>query len=341
MSTLFAQLAAAADATAPDPSKHVNYTLGMLLGVADFQQDFAYHSGHQQRLASDALGYGTLCGLQVTQDNKTTRGPRVSVASGTALGPRGQLICVRAAQCAYVNDWLKANGPALQAFVTSPLGSSVKLYLVLCYRDCPVDSVPIAGEPCRSADDLMAPSRLVDDFRLDFRLAPPLQLEEDAIRDFVDWLHQIDVTNAAGPYTSLADFEKALRGALGTVGSPPNPGAFFNLGSPLPGIRIHAGDACAYMQVAFRIWVTEMRPLFHGSWPGAGCSAGTDAGNAVPPPDECLLLAEIDVPVVNVGPGANWQADDTHPVRIDESRRPILVHARMLQEWLLCGPRIR
>jgi len=42
MSTSFAQLAATPGTVAPDPTKHVNYTLGMLLGVDDFNQEFAY-----------------------------------------------------------------------------------------------------------------------------------------------------------------------------------------------------------------------------------------------------------------------------------------------------------
>jgi hypothetical protein len=337
MSTGFAQLAAAPNVATADPSKHVNYTFGMLLGVDDFNQEFAYLAGRDQWLARDLFGYGTLCGLRVSLD-KTAKGPRVSITSGTALSPRGQLICVRPAQCAYLNDWLKANEQAVQQFLSSPLGSSVKLYLVLCYRDCPVDPVPIAGEPCRSADDLMAPSRLIDDFRLELRLSPPAQLEEDAIRDFVAWMSQIEIADGAGPFTTLADFEKALRGALAPMGSPPDPGMFFQFGSPLAGIRIHSSDVCAYMQLAFRIWVTEMRPLFRASWPSAGCSCGPDSGIDAPPSDECLLLAEIDVPVINVGPGQNWQVDDLHPVTLDESRRPILLHTRLLQEWLLCGP---
>jgi hypothetical protein len=45
----------------------------------------------------------------------------------------------------------------------------------------------------------------------------------------------------------------------------------------------------------------------------------------------------LDVPLVNVGPGQKWQVDDKHPVTIDESRRPILLHVRMLQEWMQCG----
>src|SRR5205809_6546964 len=144
MSTGFAQLAAAPDVATPDPSKHVNYTLGMLLGVDDFNQEFAYLSGRDQWMARDVVGYGTLCGLRVSLD-QTVKGPRVSITSGTALSPLGRLICVRPAQCAYLNDWLTANEQAVQNALLSPLGSSIKLYLVLCYRDCPVDPVPIAG----------------------------------------------------------------------------------------------------------------------------------------------------------------------------------------------------
>src|SRR5437763_106871 len=62
MDTFVPQVAAA---PAPDPSKHVNYTLGMVLGVDDFTQEFAYLSGRDQRLARDLLGYGTVSGLRL------------------------------------------------------------------------------------------------------------------------------------------------------------------------------------------------------------------------------------------------------------------------------------
>src|SRR5258708_1769158 len=100
MSTTFAQLAATPD-TVPDPSKHVNYTLGMLLGVDDFNQDFAFHSGRQQKIARDLIGYGTVSGLKLSLD-VTTKGPRISVTCGTAVSPRGQLICLHPAQCAFL-----------------------------------------------------------------------------------------------------------------------------------------------------------------------------------------------------------------------------------------------
>lgn len=340
MSTAYAQFAAAPSVAAPDPSKHVNYTLGMLLGVDDFNQEFAYLSGRDQWMARDLVGYGTVCGLRVSLDS-TTNGPRVSVSSGTALSPLGQLICVRPAQCAVLNDWLNANQQAVQNALLSPLSFSIKVYVVLAYRDCPVDPVPIAGEPCRSADNLMAPSRVLDDFTLSLSLSPPAQLEEDAIRDFVDWMNQIQITDSPGTFISLSDFENAIRAAIAMAGSPPDPGLSFQFGSPLAGMQIHPADACAYMHAAFRIWATEIRPLFHATPPSASCSCNGDSGNAAPPPDASLLLAELDVPLVNIGPGQNWQVDDKTPVTIDESHRPILLHTRMLQEWLLCGPQTK
>jgi len=252
----------------------------------------------------------------------------------------GQLICVHPAQCAVLNAWITANEQAVQNALLSPIGSSIKLYLVVSYRDCPVDPVPIAGEPCRSADNLMAPSRIVDDFTLELRLTPPAQLEEDAIRDFVDWMNQIQIADAPGTFISLTDFENAIRAALASSGSPPDPGVAFHLGSPLAGMQIHPANACTYMHAAFRIWATEVRPLFHSTLTSASCSCGNSSASA-PPPDSCLLLAELDVPLVNIGPGQNWRVNDEQSVVIDESRRPILVHTRMLQEWLLCGPQTK
>jgi len=334
MSAGFAQLAAATGVALPDPSKHVNYTLGMLLGVDDFNQEFAYLSGRDKWMARDVVGYGTLCGMKLSLDS-TAQGPRISVSCGTALSPRGQLICLHPAQCAFLKDWLAANQAAVFGAVGSPPGSVLNLWLVVCYRHCPVDPVPIAGEPCRSAADLMAPSRLVDDFRLEFRLVAPEQQEEDAVRDFVAWLDQIQVTDAPGYFPTLDQFVSALRAAL-VPASPLDAGAYFQTGSPLTGIHVHPAQVGDYLRAAFRIWVTEIRPLFHAITPPQACACTGDLP-AAPPADECLLLAEVEVPVINIGPGQNWVVDDKNPVAIDESRRPILLHTRMLQEWIQSG----
>src|SRR5215207_10297648 len=162
-----------------DPAKHVNFTLGMLLGVDDFTQEFAYLSGRDQWLARDMLGFGTVCGLRVSVE-PDARGPRVAVEPGTALTPHGQLVRVPTRQCAYLNEWLAAHDTAVTERVGSPPG--LRLHVVLCYRACETDAVPIPGEPCRSEDDVMAASRLTDDYVLELRFAPPDQDEEDAVR---------------------------------------------------------------------------------------------------------------------------------------------------------------
>src|SRR5687768_5665007 len=92
-------------ASAPCASKRVNYTLGMILGVDDFVQEFTHLEGRDQWLARDLLGYGTVSGLQVRTD-VDARGPRIVVSPGAALSPRGQLIKVCADQCAYLANWI-------------------------------------------------------------------------------------------------------------------------------------------------------------------------------------------------------------------------------------------
>jgi hypothetical protein len=78
--------------------------------------------------------------------------------------------------------------------------------------------------------------------------------------------------------------------------------------------------------------------LFHTGWPPPACSCAGETSQSSPPED-CLMLAEVDVPLVNVGPGMNWQVDRTQATLIDESQRPILLHTRLLQEWMQSGLR--
>jgi hypothetical protein len=339
--TTFALPASAVEAKAPDPTKHVNYTLGMILGVDDFNQEFAWLSGRDRWLARDAIGYGTLCGLQVSTDT-AAKGPRLLVTSGSALTPRGQLVCVKPAQCAYLNDWLAANKANLPALIGSPPASTLPLYLTLCYRDCPTDPVPIPGEPCRSEDELLQPSRRVDDFSLELRTAPPNQQEEDAVVDFVRWLRALTL-GGGGPYASADAFAQTLRSAVqAAVSSPPSSppcasgGIYFNAGSPVLGLRLDPAQAAGYWRAALRVWIEEIRPRVHALC-AAGCNCCSDQSTDPCPPDDCLLLARIDVPVVNLGSG-EWRVDDKKSVLIDDSRRPLLAHLRLLQEWSLGAP---
>jgi hypothetical protein len=341
----------AAVAPAPDPTKHVNFTMGMVLGVDDFTQEFAYLSGRDQWLARDLVGYGTVSGLRVRVDDVSN--PRVVVEAGTALTPGGRLVRVKPAQCAQLPDWVRQNQAAVRESLNlvsspvSPLDGTLPLYVVLCYRDCPVDMVPIPGEPCRTEEDSIAPSRLKDDFRLELRTTAPYQIEEAALRDFVKWVHRsIEVTNTPGSYLGLEQFLDQIRNAVLIPGSPPDaPPASpphlppdFMKDAPAVFLRVHPSDACAYLSAVVRLWATELRPLWRpatlGEPPCCGGQEETD-----PTDEDCVLLARLDVPIVEDALTKELLIDGGAQVVVDQEARPILAHQRFLQEWMLCGAR--
>lgn len=335
----------------PDPSMHVNYAKGMVLGVDDFTQEFAYLSGRDRWLAREALGYGTLAGLKVGVSDGGAEGPRVNVAAGSALTPSGQLVCVGTAQCAFLNAWLEKSENAKRVAAleaeSSPPATSVALYLTLCYRDCPTAPVPIPGEPCRDESQLMADSRIADSYLLELRTQAPAQQEQQALRDFVAWLRQVAVVGAAAsPPVSEADLLGALRAAAqpwfdalsaSPPASPPPALADYLFGSPPPALQVGSGQLGALLRAAMRLWVTELRPM----WQACCCAcAGNEAAE-----DDCLLLARIDVPVINVA--GVWSVDSTRLDWVDpaasglqvvEEQRASLLHLALLQEWLLSEP---
>lgn len=323
--------------TGLDPLQHVNFALGMVLGKEDLEQEFVYLAGRDHWLAREALGYGTLSGLRVT-----LTGDEVRVDPGVALTPKGQLVRVALAQCARIGEWLageKQRGEVAGWLGSPPLGSPLVLpvYVVLCYAECPGREVLIPGEPCRSEDDLMAPSRIADDFRLELRLAPPEQREEDALRGFIHRLRR-GVEIGPGPSSLvIAEFLDWLRGEM-AIGSPDifSPGILHSSPPLAAEVRIAREEACAYLSAALRLWATELRPRVQADFfdvSTCGCNGRTPPVTAPRDPEECLLLAELSVPLdadARLPPGAE--------IGLDETRRPILGSLRLLQEWLLCGP---
>ena len=346
----------------PDPTQHVNYARGMVLGVDDFTQEFAYLSGRVRWLARDAVGYGTLSGLRVFYEADGSQGPRLHVTPGSALMPSGQQVCVAADQCCVINSWLaRSENVALVSRVLHP-GSpplsppssppnpvtgetgTLSLFLTLCWADCLTRPVPVPGEPCRSDDELMAPSRVADDYRLELRATAPQQTEEDALRDFARWLRanlQI-VDGSPPPMGSASTWRDALARAAGLWLSGPSaspplspPASFASLGDYLfnlspPGLAVARAQLGDFLRVALRFWVTELRPL----WMAMRCH------RAQQPDTDCLLLAGISFQVSWIGssPSGAWQITGSPPsVLVDDSTRPLLADVRMLQEWLLCG----
>ena len=339
--TLFSTKTAAPDGASADPTKHVNFTYGMVLGAPDFMQEFAYHDSRDRWLTLDLIGYGTVSGLKVSIDVDAVKGPRVVVAPGTAVTPRGALVRVSLAQCAFLNEWLSGDEQIarlqLRGTPESANTDRLDLFVTLCYRTCLTDNLPIPGEPCRTADESLAPSRQMDDFKLELRWEMPDQRDEMAVRDFVDWLARIPIVESGGS-TPLDTFLLEIRKAAFLIGSPPASPPDFMYGTPPALLQIERQDVCRYLRAAYRLWVTELRPKWGASWWGAAprCSDGPPPDRAQP--EECLLLARLDVPIVRTSlTTAGWKVSSDVAVGIDEEERPFLTPLRLLQEWLWCG----
>jgi hypothetical protein len=344
--TSFAPAAALPAVDPPDPSKHVNYTLGMVLGVEDFTQEFAYLSGRDRWLARDLIGYGTVAGLPV-RVQRDGADVRVHVGAGTAVSPCGQLICVDAEQCASIDAWLLEHADELR---DHPARAPLPVYVTLCYRAALADDVPIPGEPCRSEDELMEPSRVQDCFRLELRLDPPPQCEEDAVGGFVAWLRAVELTDDARRALGPDEFLDALRAAASAVDerdAAPCPSGFA-AGRPARAVAIPRAEACDFVRAASRVWATELRPRLR--WPAHAVEDDCGCGGACEGPcrgaghpggcdddgcEDAVLLAELRLPVASP-PGQPLRLDGT-AWELDETRRPHLLHLRVLQELLACG----
>jgi hypothetical protein len=194
-----------------DPSKRVRYSTGLVLGVDEFTQDQAYFMERDRLLTRALHGYGIVQGLRAHLDSSEDL-LQVRVEPGLAVEPSGQHVCVERAQCAVIKDWLAQQKPS-EVFPSygSGGGSSppdvepkeVCLSVVLRYGTCATDFVPIPGEPCRSAEESRAASRLADDFSLalEFKKNRPPQVEEHAIRLLGRLLRALEV-RPSGPYLS-------------------------------------------------------------------------------------------------------------------------------------------
>lgn len=351
--------------TAPDPGQHVHYARGMVLGVDDFTQEFAYLEGRTRWLARDAIGYGTASGLRLAWDVDGAQGPRLRVGAGSALTPSGRHLCVAAEQCCVLNRWLeRPENAALVNQLLNPVSPPVSpplsppappapgfsglldLYLTLCWADCLTRPVPIPGEPCRDASELMAPSRVADDYRLELRASPPQQTEDDALRDYVRWLtaHVQVQDSSPPPAGDAAAWRDALRQAAqpwlaAAEASPPQtalsspPVDFATLGdylfdpSPSPAVLLAPDQVADFLALAQRFWVTELRPL----WAAQRCHRVMHADS------DCLLLARVGFEVTWVGgsPSGAWQVSGSPlEITLDESTRPLLSPLRALQALL-------
>jgi hypothetical protein len=317
-----------------DPSKRVNYSFGLVLGVDEFLQEQTHLLEKHRRHNRTLHGFGTVRGLKVSVSSTTP--VEIQVAPGLAITPGGSEICVANVMCAKVNDWLKANASTIRDRFGPP-PTTVFVCVVLCYRECATDIVPVPGEPCRSESDAMAPSRIADSFELKFCFddagsppfashpigsppgCAPMTARQAGEIEFGRLLQRIEIDGGAASFASAADIAAAARAILTLV-----PGGG---GGPAPtsALSVRPDDAHDTLTTIARIWATEVLPeLLRRDNETACCG---------PSPDRCVLLADVDMDVAADGTVAGGVAG----IRVDDTRRPILLATSLLQEWVASG----
>jgi hypothetical protein len=176
--------------------------------------------------------------------------------------------------------------------------------------------VPIPGEPCRSADELMRPSRIADDYTLNFSFAAPPMAEVEALALLDGFIAAIADDGGGGDDAKtlrllIARARLQLLLAFGANDPVDDP-------ADLAPISVNPVLRPALLNGIRQLWVTRLRPLVMARPCGTAAAAN----------DDCVLLATLTVPVVNGGGG--WEvkagvAPDDILVDVDESRRPLLL----------------
>ncbi|HLO03156.1 MAG TPA: hypothetical protein VK191_08615 [Symbiobacteriaceae bacterium] len=313
-----------------DPQKRLRYSLGLILGEDELAQEQFYFL-ERGRLHNRALhGYGTVSGLALQVKPGESK---VTVTPGLAVDPFGREIKVTPAQCADLAQWLDAQGlDALPATV----------YVLLNYKECETDKMPVPGSACRSAADSLVPSRISESFQLSFSTVHPNQAEEELVKTFVAFLASIDVTTGRPPtevQTLIEDLKKLFAPASGGATSDsilrpapifrPLPGASLkpSISGATPVLRtdlsatevirptilpplgpaLHPAQAPLAIRELLRVWVTEIRP-----------SVAPDASGAV-------LLGALHLSQDEAG---------QLKIAVDQAERPLLVASRVIQEAL-------
>lgn len=304
--------------TQPEPFKRVKYSLGLVLGVDEFDQEQAYFK-ERDRLQNRALhGYGTVWGLDVGVEAVS----RIRVKPGLAIDRLGREICVGEDQCADLSAWYgrSENKDLIQA------NGESRICVTLCYRECLTDKVPIPGAPCRTEEEAMAPSRVSESFALKLARQKPDMSEIADVRRFVRLLNRLEVWREGEAVVDAGTFEEvtpaSIRIKVENLQSEADSTKRLRISAP------HKLDEV--IQAAYEAWVLRRRASLHPKCAeaesldpktgGACCDEHADSQE-----DECVLLAELKVTFKN-------SAIDK--VELEMTDRPYLLHTQLLQELL-------
>ncbi|MDO9074800.1 MAG: hypothetical protein Q7U73_16205 [Rubrivivax sp.] len=155
----------------PYVALHPHY--GMLLGVAEFEAEQAYHRGKQRLHNAWAHGWGVLWGLGVAVD--MAKG-EVAVAPGLALDGRGRELHNDLAQCLNVPRWFEAHRNDAGFEYTDSAGViAFDAHVRIRHHACLTAPVPALADSCSNNASGTAYSRVYETVVIELvpGLAPP------------------------------------------------------------------------------------------------------------------------------------------------------------------------
>ena len=285
------------DVTLPiNPFVSNRYHFGMLLGVADLDQDQGYHRGKTWLHTAWLHGYGTVWGLRAELRTGTNE---LAVQPGLAVDQRGRELYVADTLCVDLGMWYDASRPDELVVTDDGAGGVIfELELTLCSQRCLDRPVPAIADSCEGASTDTAYSRAVEQGLPVLRPRPDPSTTPPA---FYPRVHQLlGLAEASDPLVvqalaDIADADPADRLAL-------------------------SRQKLAAMLAADAI---DRRP-----------AAGL--GDWFPEPEPaCIALANLKVHLAPEGTGWHVVEDGTDPTRIDNLARPAVAATGLLQDLLV------
>jgi hypothetical protein len=304
-----------------DCLQRVNYKFGLVLGVDEFVDEQCYFLEKEYQHNRSLHGYGTVSGLLVSVGERA-EDIELQVERGMGIDQYGRVFIVRNTQCASLLSWLQDH----------PLEPGTRtIYVVARYSECETALVPIAGQPCATSDQLMAPSRLQDSFAIELVLEPPDHQARDAVVNLSEFLSRFRADPNAADLGDLGTAQR-LVDIIGPLLITMAPNNFrTHIDQLVEDITGTAGATIIPIQPLvvedmlndiFTYWVTEVRPAVRPDL--IDPDAPETAGGPIPPAE--ILLAEVHLVI----PATGLPAPDA--ITIDNTTRPYLLHTQLIQE---------
>ncbi len=146
-----------------------HFFTGKMMGAAEFATETLYHSDKMRHHNARLHGSGAVCGLKVHEHPSTGDCQKryVVVTPGSALDCCGREILVAQEEIVDVaehRDVARLRGDA----------RAHTLQVCVAFRECPTEEVPVLYDECGCDDTKCAPNRILESFRFDVLVDPPL-----------------------------------------------------------------------------------------------------------------------------------------------------------------------